>query len=53
MALVWIFPSIGALVILGMSTGGTTWSLEKMLAGVILMIHSVLVYRWLTSKKNK
>lgn len=49
MALLWLFPSLGAWVIFWMSPSESLWSLEKMMAGAILMVHALLVYRWMTS----
>jgi hypothetical protein len=52
MTLVWFFPSIGALVILGMSQDSSLWAVENTLAGAILMVQVFLVFCWVTSKNN-
>ena len=49
MSLLWFLPSIGALVILGISMGRDPLSLERVVAGLILGAHIFLIYRWVTA----
>ncbi len=53
MALLWFFPSMGALVILMFAGGESPLEIERILAFLILTFHIHLGYRWLTAPKGE